>query len=256
MLDFFNLQLPSGVNFQEFYGGGTTKDWVKPRGVSMVAFLLIGAGGGGRNGSAANGGQGGGSGGVSYWIGPALFIPDILRFTIGAGGAAGATGGNTFLEYVTKNSSYSLIRSNGGSSFGGSTAAFSFCASGIAKQKGGQNGATAANDATGIENFTQGGGGGASTTAGSGGISTPLYGYPSAVGGTTAVTGTNGANGYFISTPVLLGCGGGGGGGGSSIGGNGGNGGIGCGGGGGGRGGTTGGTGGRGGDGAAFAWSW
>ncbi len=42
-----NYPTPQSANFQAFYGGGTTRDWVKPQGVSMVRFMLIGAGGGG-----------------------------------------------------------------------------------------------------------------------------------------------------------------------------------------------------------------
>ena len=41
MLDVFNTPTPQQSNYQEFYGGGTTRDWIKPRGVSMVRFMLI-----------------------------------------------------------------------------------------------------------------------------------------------------------------------------------------------------------------------
>ena len=90
MLDVFNFANPQTANYQEFYGGGTTRDWIKPRGASMVRMLLIGAGAGGRTGSTFSGGLGGGSGSVTTWIGPAIFIPDQLQIVIGAGGASGA----------------------------------------------------------------------------------------------------------------------------------------------------------------------
>ena len=95
MLDVFNFANPQTANYQEFYGGGTTRDWMKPRGASMVRMLLISAGAGGRVGSTFSGGIGGGSGSVTTWIGPAIFIPDQLQIVIGAGGASGAAGGNT-----------------------------------------------------------------------------------------------------------------------------------------------------------------
>ena len=84
MLDIFNFPTPQQSNYQEFYGSGDTsvlptQDWIKPRGASMVRFMLIGAGGGGANSSSAAGAGGGGSGAVTSWIGPAIFIPDILN---------------------------------------------------------------------------------------------------------------------------------------------------------------------------------
>ena len=81
MLDVFNFANPQTANYQEFYGGGTTRDWMKPRGASMVRMLLIGAGAGGRVGNTSVGGTGGGSGAVTEWIGPAIFIPDELRIS-------------------------------------------------------------------------------------------------------------------------------------------------------------------------------
>ena len=68
MLDVFNFANPQTANYQEFYGGGTTRDWMKPRGASMVRMLLIGAGAGGRVGNTSVGGTGGGSGAVTEWI--------------------------------------------------------------------------------------------------------------------------------------------------------------------------------------------
>ena len=58
----------------------------------MVRMLLIGAGGGGGNG---NNRAGGSSGAVTQWIGPAMFIPDVLRIFVGLGGAGGAGAGSS-----------------------------------------------------------------------------------------------------------------------------------------------------------------
>lgn len=265
MLDFFNLQLPSGVNYQEFYGGGTIKDWIKPRGASMACFLLIGAGAAGTNATVSLGGVGGGSGAITRWIGPAIFIPDVLSISIGAGGVPSAgNGGTTSLLYRQKAAgAYNLLQAGGGVGQSGGSAFTNnaFGASGILLSIAGQAGAAPQGDATGTASFLQGGGGGANiATTSPGGSSVPLYGYPSGAGGadSTGVPANAGKDGYFITEPVLLGAGGGGGSGNGSgtVGGKGGNGGIGCGGGGGGISGTTPGTGGKGGDGAAFVWAW
>jgi len=263
MLDFFNIQLPTGVNYQEFYGGGTQKDWVKPRGAAMTMILLIGAGAGGRTGSTGTAGQGGGSGAIVRWIGPAIFVPDILTVSIGVGGAADSAGTDTTLTYQ----SYTLLTATGGASGTGGAAMTNnyFGASGIFLSLAGATGAVAGVSFTATTRFLGGGGGGASSATTSGGAASGIYGY-TAAGGTPSTgggtSGGQGGDGLFFTEPVLVGTRGGGGGGGSSaaggsgIGGAGGRGGIGCGGGGGARGSNAGGAGGRGGDGAAFIWSW
>lgn len=257
MLDFFTLQTDqNAVNYQEFYGGGSTKTWTKPRGVSMVHFLLIGAGAGGRIGVAGStGGAGGGSGAVTRWIGPAMFVPDVLRITIGAGGISNNAGGSTVLGYQLKSTAYSLLTAAGGASStgGSSTSQTPFGAAGIYRSIAGQSGAALGTSANGTTLFVQGGGSGANSPSTAGFDSVPLYGYPSAIGGAAGVAGSAG---YFITAPVMFGVGGGGGGGSAATGATGGNGGIGCGGGGGGFGTSAAGAGGKGGDGAAFVWSW
>jgi hypothetical protein len=262
MLDTFGFPTPQGSNYQEFYGGGTTRDWIKPRGASMVRMLLIGAGAGGRSGSTSLGGTGGGSGAVTEWIGPAIFIPDELRISIGAGGATDAAGGNTSVLYQAKDGTgYTLLTANGAAS-DVAGAAFTnnyFGASGIFKSTSGQAGAAAATAITAsTTTFLSGGAGGSSTTTVAGANVACNYGYPTISGG-AGTTGGNGANGFFLTQPIMIGVGGAGGGGKSTAGagGNGGKGGIGCGGGGGGRGTTSGAAlGGNGGDGAVFIWSW
>ena len=149
MLDTFGFPTPQGANYQEFYGGGTVRDWVKPRGASMVRMLIIAGGGGGGAGSTTVGGGGGGSGGITQWIGPAIFIPDVLRISIGAGGAQNATGTDTVISYQAKaGTAYSLLNANGGGSgvSGAGTAGAAapnnyFGASGIFTSVAGQAGA-------------------------------------------------------------------------------------------------------------------
>lgn len=270
MLDVFGFPSPQQANYQEFYGGGSTRDWVKPRGASMVRFMLIGAGGGGGVGSATVGAGGGGSGAVTSWIGPAIFVPDILRIAIGAGGTSGVDGTASSAIYQAKDGTgYTLLTANGGSSAPGgvvtdgvgATASTNnyFGAAGIFNSIAGQNGnngndaSSGGNVSASATTFLSGGAGGAGISTGTGGRVTPNYGYvalPLTTAGGTVV----GANGYFITQPILVGTGGAGGSTSQSVGTSGGKGGIGCGGGGSGEDQTV--TSGRGGDGAVFVWSW
>jgi len=268
MLDLFNTPTPQTANYQEFYGGGTVRDWIKPRGASMVRFMLIGAGGGGGNGSSSVGGGGGGSGAVTSWIGPAIFIPDVLRISIAAGGTSGVTPAETTVVYQAKDGTgYTLLRANAGGSATTSVTAGTagtamtsneFCASGIFTSVAGQAGTAGSstgagtNQAASSTTFLSGGAGGAGAAANTGGSVTPNYGY-TALPATTAGGTVAGANGYFITQPILVGCGGAGGTTSTSVGSAGGRGGIGCGGGGSGEDGNDGG---RGGDGAVFIWAW
>lgn len=266
MLDVFGFPTPQQSNYQEFYGGGTTRDWVKPRGVSMVRFMLIGAGGGGGVGSAGVGAGGGGSGAVTSWIGPAIFVPDILRITVGAGGTSGVNATASTIIYQAKDGTgYTLLTANGGSSAPGGvvTAGLGatvstnnyFGAAGIFSSIAGQAGAAGNvfSITASATTFLSGGAGGSGALASAGGSVTPNYGY-TALPATTAGGTVVGASGYFITQPILVGCGGAGGTTSGTVGTTGGSGGIGCGGGGSGEDQTT--TSGRGGDGAVFIWSW
>jgi hypothetical protein len=268
MLDTFGFPSPQQSNYQEFYGGGSTRDWLKPRGVSMVRFMLIGAGGAGGNGSVSVGAGGGGSGAVTSWIGPAIFIPDVLRISIGAGSITSASGGNTTIVYQAKDGTgYTLLTANGGGSgaavvnpgTGGAASTNNyFGASGIFTSIAGQDGtagsstASGSNQAASATTFLSGGAGGPGSAAGTGGSVTPNYGYP-ALPVTTAGGTLKGADGYFITQPILVGCGGAGGSTSTTAGTVGGRGGIGCGGGGAGEDNLAFG---QGGDGAVFIWSW
>jgi hypothetical protein len=268
MLDLFNTPTPQQSNCQEFYGGRTTRDWIKPRGASMVRFMLIGAGGGGGNGAGSNGGGGGGSGAITSWIGPAMFVPDTLRITVGAGGTSGVNATASTVIYQAKDGTgYTLLTANGGAS--GTTAITAgsagtamtnnaFGASGIftstAGQLGQDGGSTGGgnNQPASGSTFLSGGAGGSGATASTGGSVTPNYNYP-ALPATTAGGTVKGADGYFVTQPILVGCGGAGGSTNTTAGTGGGIGGIGCGGGGSGEDASSGG---RGGDGAVFIWAW
>jgi hypothetical protein len=269
MLDTFNFPTPQTANYQEFYGGGTsaTRTWVKPRGASMVRFMLIGAGGGGAVGTSSSGGAGGGSGAVTSWIGPAIFVPDSLSVRVGVGGVADTAGTDSFIRYYGGKSNTTILTANGGTGGSGITGgaggiAFAnnfFTASGIFTSIAGQVGTAGSSSVAGTNQtassttFLSGGAGGAGAAGSTGGSVTPNYGYLG-LPVTTAGGSVAGANGYFITQPILVGCGGAGGTTSTSVGSAGGRGGIGCGGGGAGEDATTGG--GRGGDGAVFIWAW
>lgn len=271
MLDIFNTPTPLNCNFQEFYyqGSATTgrnARWVKPRGCSMVRFLLIGGAGGG-SANATSGGAGGGSGAMTSLVIPALFVPNSILVQVGAGGngaggtatsGAGSPGNDTFLLGVfTSSTPVTLLTAqNGGggsaSGTGGSggtteTGNF-FSAAGIYESIAGQAGAASNTNLVASSTIPLTGGAGGRTTANPRSV-TPNYGYPEADTGSSTKAG----NGYFQLSPILIGCGGAGGGNTHA----GGDGGIGCGGGGGGANGTTTGlAGGKGGNGAVFIWAW
>jgi len=75
------------------------QEWRKPRGVTMVKMLLIGGGGGGGGGltgattTARGGGAGGACSSLSTHIFPAIFLPDVLKVSVGLGGAGGTGSG-------------------------------------------------------------------------------------------------------------------------------------------------------------------
>lgn len=269
MLDLFNIPTPQTANYQEFYGGsnGNIRSWNKPRGASMVRIMLLGAGGGGANGTSTTGGGGGGSGAVTSWIGPAIFIPDILNIRVGSGGVANSSGDPCYIYYRASNGDNLLLRANGGTGSTGTTGgaggtamtANQFTACGIFTSIAGGGGANGGSSGAGqsvsasATTFLSGGSGGAGTSINTGGSVTPNYGY-TAIPATTAGGTVAGKDGYFITQPILVGCGGAGGTTSTTVGTAGGRGGIGCGGGGAGEDATTGG--GRGGDGAVFIWAW
>lgn len=107
------------------------QQWIKPKGISMVYMLCVGGGGGGGFGfaglsnTARGGGGGGGSGAISSLILPAVFLPDVLKVSVGQGGIGGISpsaavaGGASYVSMgngltlgtVTPNA---ILRANGG----------------------------------------------------------------------------------------------------------------------------------------------
>lgn len=250
-----NYPTPQGANIQIFKEGGTTSNWVKPQGASFVWFTLIGSGGWGGYGSTLAGGGGGGSGAVTNFMGPAFLMPDVLQVYVSQSKDPGAPSGsdavfdNTTIIYQQKNGTgYTLLTGNGGGNGsstgpGGAAGAASvnnyFSAMGFFQSIAGQAGASNPGSTTaGVDvsasttTFLGGGASGSGANPGTGGKTTPNYGYPSLQNTPTGGT-TRGDPGYFQMQPIIVGCGGAGGsttttGTGSA----GGNGGIGCGGGG------------------------
>ena len=102
MVDSFHVNdLSKYVNV--FYNKGTNNSWqtwTKPRNISFVDILVIGAGGAGGNSYAAGnnsggGGAGGGSGSITKGFFPANLLPDTLYIQVGQGGIPNTVRGGT-----------------------------------------------------------------------------------------------------------------------------------------------------------------
>lgn len=95
MLDFSHLPTSTKADVQVFNCGASGsgvgwQTWFKPRGVSMLHILCIGAGGNGGAGavgaaSTAAGGGGGASGAQASLVVPAIFLPDALYLSVSPG---------------------------------------------------------------------------------------------------------------------------------------------------------------------------
>lgn len=280
MLDF--LHLPEGRNcdVQVFSANASTglslewQTWNKPRGVSMIHILCIGAGANGGNGavgavSAAAGGGGGGSGGITSVCVPASRLPDTLFCSAGSSTASWTVVSispvgqitNHYVAYANR-----ATAAGGGNASGGTAGAAGLAAAAggtslggmgvytiLAGQAGIIGGAAVAGGnltlpTTGLTVTGGTGGGGlpASSNGTPGGSFTVAGAFPPHSGGVgtnnSLIPGTPGTNGFDNVIPGLRYSYGGTGGGSSYasaggpglFGGNGGNGGIGCGGGGGG----------------------
>jgi hypothetical protein len=185
MLDLFNLPTPQGCNIQTFYANNagsatiTTQTWVKPRGISNVYMLLIGAGGTG------NGTSGGGSGAVTVWYGSAINVPDILYVAV-------TQSNDTRIQYRGSGGLVTLLQGfcGSGSTAGTAFTANQFAASGFFQSVAGQNGSSGSLSASSTTFLTGG--------AGAGGILTANYGYSIVSAG----------SGFFMLQPIIVGIGG------------------------------------------------
>jgi len=187
MLDVFHIAKPQGCDIQTFYGSGGVSTivknvWNKPRGVSHVYILMIGAGGNGDNASA-----GGGSGAVTVWYGAAQNVPDILFPIPGRG-----QGEDTRLGFKGSSGTIVAVLTAGSGAASGTAGAAGtanyFAASGFYQSIAGQNGAGASQTAS-TTTFLSGG---------SSGTTTANYGYSTTT------------DGYFQLQPIIVGVGGGG----------------------------------------------
>ena len=170
-----------------------------PAGVTAISAVVIGGGGGGCRSSSAGGG---GSGGDLRWIKSIDVTPgETLRIDVGAGGAAGSTGGDGYFSGIQRSNGFVILQASGG---GGGTL------SSVRAQYGGSYGPSTTTSGTGAVGPIGGGNGGsggsgagASNAAGGGGAGGYLGN-----GGNGAIA-TNNVNGNDAS----FGGGGGGGGG-------------------------------------------
>lgn len=184
MLDLFNLPTPQGCNIQTFYGttvGTATRyTWVKPRGVSNIYMLLIGAGGNG------NGSTGGGSGAVTVWYGSAQNVPDNLI------AQPNNTTNPTTVRTKQAGSDLILLTANNASTITGGTASTAgvFAASGFYQSIAGMNGSASDIATPSSTTFLSGGG--------NSGVIVGNYGYR---------TGGSNESGFFQMQPIIVGTG-------------------------------------------------
>jgi hypothetical protein len=176
MLDVFNTFNQTKADIKFFYQDAV---WTKPRGASFIYMMLIGGGGNG------NGTTGGGSGAVTRWMGSAINVPDNLVIHPSTGDSDNTTvsyRGTTVSTLLTANAAI-------GATAGGSSTGTFFTATGFFASVGGQNGTTG-NPTASSTTFL--GAGGSSNTA-----AVANYGYQS--------TSTSGS--FFLTQPIIVGCG-------------------------------------------------
>lgn len=175
MLDVFNTNSPNKADVQFFYQDAV---WTKPRGASFIYMMLIGGGGDG------NGTTGGGSGAVTRWMGSAINVPDNLVIHPSTGNADNTTvsyRGTTLTTLLTANAATT-------STAGTASTATPFANTGFFASTAGQNGAT-------------GTASGSTTTflsGGSAGVVNANYGY---------VAPSPTQESFFMTQPIIVGCG-------------------------------------------------
>ncbi|MCA3700757.1 MAG: DUF2793 domain-containing protein [Brevundimonas sp.] len=214
---------PRGAGRAEAVLLTTGGSWSRPDWARLLAVTAVGGGGGGGAGASGtgglrNGGGGGGGGGLSTALWRTADLPGPLTVAIGAGGAAGADGGDTV---ITSGGATLLTAKGGAAGQAGSTGgAGGLGGQGLCGGNGG--GSTSASAVSGVGGAfaapaaSGGGGAGGSLEAGS----TAYPGGSGGAGGLLACPAPGGAGGASAAglagtappVPVSV-CGGGGGGG-------------------------------------------
>jgi hypothetical protein len=176
MLDVFNTFTQTKADIQTFYQDGV---WTKPRGASFIYMMLIGGGGNG------TGTIGGGTGAVTRWMGGAVNVPDNLVIHPSTGNADNTTvsyRGTSLTTLLTANAATT-------STAGTASTATPFANTGFFASTAGQVG-SAGNPAASATTFLgQSGAGGGTVTAN--------YGY----------TTTSASESFFMTQPIIVGCG-------------------------------------------------
>lgn len=215
--------IADGTSAQRYWAITASTTWNKPTGLEDDQIILVEVWGGGAGGGNASGGAGGGGAGYNVRRIRAADMPSSVSITIGAGGAAGANGGNTqFGALLTAYGGGPGSGGGGGGGGGGETGAGSAGGSGSANPGSGSgagasigggdggNGITnvgSTGQAGGHAKSVYGGGGGGGSGGSSGGRGGDAVhggaggGAQSAAGGVSVHGGAGGAGGVAGSAP-------------------------------------------------------
>ena len=90
------------------------RTWQKPKGITFVHGLIIGAGAGGGGGGTGGGGGGGASGGILTFLIPAYAVPDQLLVSVANGGKGGGSNANGAIPTVVTALWYSTLQVTSG----------------------------------------------------------------------------------------------------------------------------------------------
>jgi len=227
--------------------------WMKPDNATFVHIMAQGAGGGGGSGAKSSaaaigaGGAGGGSGANFAGIYPAIFLPPVLRFIVGAGGYGGASqitsgqigsdgaNGTPTMIFGYSNTNLLLVVNSGRYGKGGTTSGGSggaggviptststntniFFSTGLCSAGAGAAGGSNAGGAGGVgviarkcTSGASGGGCSAASALADGGAVPAIGPFPQALGGLNVSGPQRAQNGAASKFPFYISQGGGGG---------------------------------------------